>query len=330
MPRADFDAVTIEDVARRAAVSRATAARVLAGHSNVSPSARQRVMAAAAELGYVANPIARALATGQGNRVVIGVVSPRPTVVVDAYLGRVVGTAARMCSEAGMGVGLQALPLDGGVPLVKLAQDRAVRGLLMVNTTDSILRAMPGSLSRRVVSIGVGSAQVPSIDVDNGAGATAIIRHLYESGRRRISMVGGPPWLPCTARPLLAYRRLMQEYGLAERSLAGDFTADNGRAAAHEVMRRWPGTDAIYAICDDAALGVIKGLQEQGIDVPGDVAVAGFDDTPQAELAYPPLTTASHPVELITEAAVTTLLASGPARPLDRAFQPELVLRQSA
>ena len=311
-------------------MSRATAARVLAGQSNVSPSARQRVNAAAAELGYVPNQIAHALATGHGNRVVIGVVSPRPTLLVDAYLGKVVATAARVCSAAGMGVALEALPLDGGVALGRLARDRTVAGLLLVNTTDSVIRALPGSLTSRVVSIGVGSADVPSIDVDNGAGAAAVVRHLYQSGRRHISMVGGPPWMPCTARPLLAYRRLMLEYGLAEQSVAGDFSAENGREAAHEVMRRWPDTDAIFAICDDAALGVIQGLHERGSRFPATLPSPASTTPRRPSWDDPPLTTASHPVELIAEAAVRALLASGQGRPRDRAFRSELVLRQSA
>ena len=113
MSRPDFGAVTIEDVARQAGVSRATASRVLAGSSHVSPAARERVVRAAAALDYLPNPTAQALATGTGTgtRVVIGVVSARPAALVDDYLGRVVTTIAGVCATAGMGVGLQSLPL---------------------------------------------------------------------------------------------------------------------------------------------------------------------------------------------------------------------------
>ena len=330
MPRADFGSVTIEDVARRAGVSRATAARVVAGSSKVSAAARERVTRAAAQLGYQPNPIARALASGHGTRLMIGVVSPRPDVLVDAYLGRVVTTAAQVCATAGIGVAVQALPVDGGPASEELARDGTVRGLLLLNTTDSVLRALPGPLRRRTVSIGVGSADVASIDVDNGAGTTTVVRHLYDTGRRHIAMIGGPRWMPCAARPVRAYRRLMREYGLPARVLDGDFTDANGRESAHEMMRRWPDTDAVFAICDDVALGAMQALHDRGINVPADVAVAGFDDIPRAELAVPPLTTASHPVELIAEFAVTALLGYDGVRPPDRAFASEIVLRQSA
>ncbi len=330
MSRPDFGAVTIEDVARRAGVSRATASRVLGGSSHVSPAARERVVRAAATLDYLPNPTAQALATGTGTRVVIGVVSARPAALVDDYLGRVVATIAGVCATAWIGVGLQSLPLAGAEPLLELAADRTVRGLVLVNATRSILRMLPRSLSGRVVSIGIGSEGVPSIDVDNAGGATSIVAHLYESGRRRIAMVAGPRWLPCAQRPVGAYERLMADLGLPIRVTPGDFTASAGRIAAKAALQRWPDTDAVYAICDATAFGVVAELRDLGVDVPGDIAVAGFDDGPLAELGYPPLTTSTHPVELIADAAIRSLLESEPSRRTNRLFGSELVIRQSA
>jgi DNA-binding LacI/PurR family transcriptional regulator len=330
MPRPAFGAVTIEDVARQAGVSRATAARVLADSGPFSSAAREQVLRAAATLRYAPNTTARALATGRGTRVVIGVVTPSQMLPVDDYVGRVVAAAAQTCSLAGVGVGLQRLPLDGTGPLQALAQDRSVAGLVLLNTTESVLEAIPRELSGRVVSIGIGSAEVPSIDVDNGAGAEAIVRYLYESGRRHIVLITGPRWLPCTRRPLRAYVGVMREAGLPVRTVAGDFSADSGRTAARLALRRWPDTDGIVACCDATALGVLAVLHESRIEVPGDVAVAGFDDVAYAALMSPPLTTASHPVERIVEAATRTVLEATGLRPADQAFASELVLRLSA
>jgi DNA-binding LacI/PurR family transcriptional regulator len=330
MPRPSYGAVTLQDVARRAGVSRATASRVLAGSAAVSPEARERVRRAAGELHYLPNPQARALATGSGTRVVIGVVSPHPTMLFDAYVGRVAAAAAHTCAPLGLGVSLHWLPLDGAAPLRVLAEDRSVRGVVLLNTTETLLAAIPQALLGRVVSIGIGSAEVPSIDVDNGAGAAAIVRHLYGSGRRRIVFVTGPRWMPCIRRPLRAYSRIMQEVGLPALTVTGDFTAASGRAAAELVLRRWPATDAIFAICDETALGVLAALRERGVDVPGDVAVVGFDDIPFAALGSPPLTTSSHPVERIAEAATRAVVEPTRTRHPDRAFASELVLRRSA
>ncbi|MGW3613521.1 LacI family DNA-binding transcriptional regulator [Micromonospora sp. NPDC005163] len=320
---------TLEDVARAAGVSRSTASRVIAGTGFASPSARERVAAAADQLGYVPNPAARALVRGGGVRLVVAVAGPSAAVLDDPYVHRVVGSAARVCAPAAIGVALHWLPLGEPNSLDQLAGDGSVCGVVLVNTTEDLLDAVPRSLRGRVASIGIGSATVPSFDVDNAAGAEEVLRHLYAGGRRRIAMVAGPRWLPCSQRPVQAYRRLMRQAGLPERVLPGDFTAARGRAAADEALRRWPDLDAVYAISDETAFGVIAALREGGVRVPGDVAVAGFDDIPLAGMTAPALTTASHPVGRIATAAATAVLDRRPTAPVTL-FPSALVARDSA
>ncbi|MEU8421242.1 LacI family DNA-binding transcriptional regulator [Micromonospora sp. NPDC048835] len=320
---------TLEDVARVAGVSRSTASRVIAGTGFASPAARQQVTAAVDQLGYVPNPAARALVRGGGVRLVVAVQGTSAAVLDDPYVHQVVGAAARVCTAAGVGVALHWLPFGDPRSLDQLDVDRSVCGVILVNTTEELLAALPRSLRGRVVSIGVGSATVPSFDVDNAAGSEAVLRHLYASGRRRIAMVTGPRWLPCAERPVQTYRRLMAEAGFPERILPGDFRAARGRTAAGEALRRWPDIDAIYAISDDTALGVIAGLRDAGARVPGDVAVAGFDDIPLAGMTAPALTTASHPVGRIAVAAATALLDGRRAAPVTL-FPSALVARASA
>jgi DNA-binding LacI/PurR family transcriptional regulator len=330
MTRFVSGAVTIEDVARRAGTSRATVSRVLTGSASVSDSARERVRRAAADLGYVANPLARALATGRGDKVVLGIVSPQPVLGVDLYLGRAVTAATQAATAAGVGVSVQVLPLDAPDPLAELAADRTVCGVVLFNTTFGLLTAVPRGLAGRAVSIGVGSDVVPSVDVDNGGAAREITRYLYESGRREIAMIGGPQWMPCTARPRRAYAEVMASVGLPSRVVYGEFTGESGYEATQTLLARWPETDAIYAICDASALGVLAALRERGVDVPGDVAVVGFDDIPYAQVGWPPLTTATHPVESIVEHAMQSVLAGRTTRADDRVFDSHLVHRRSA
>ncbi|MET7822907.1 LacI family DNA-binding transcriptional regulator [Micromonospora zamorensis] len=322
---------TLEDVARVAGVSRSTASRVIAGTGFASPAARELVTAAVDQLGYVPNPAARALVRGGGGgvRMVVAVLGTSAAVLDDPYVHRVVGSAARVCTAAGVGVALQWLPLGGSRSLDKLAEDRTVCGVILINTTEDLLDGVPRSLHGRVVSIGIGSATVPSFDIDNAAGSDAVLRHLYATGRRRIAMVTGPRWLPCAQRPVQTYRRLMSQAGLPERVLPGDFTAARGRVAAGVALRQWPDVDAIYSISDDTALGVMAGLRDAGVRVPDDVAVAGFDDIPLAGLTAPALTTASHPVGRIAAAAATALLDGRPSAPVTL-FPSALVARASA
>jgi DNA-binding LacI/PurR family transcriptional regulator len=325
---ADDRAATIYDVARRAGVSKSTASRVLTGQQRVSPQAVEHVKRAAVELGYVRNPAALSMSTGSGTRIVIGVVSPRAQLVVDEYLCRVVATAARVCATERIGVGVEAFALNGPDPFDALARDPTVHGVLLVNTTESVLDGVDHRLAGRVVSIGIGSILVPAIDVDNYVGAHAIMRRLVDSGHRRIAMVTGPRWMPCLDRMTRAYAQVMSAAGLPKRTVVGGFTAESGQLATKALLRRWPDVDAVFAVSDATALGVIAELRARHIDVPGDIAVAGFDDTELAH--YAELTTATHPVEAIAEAATRAVLAARVTRPPDMYFPSQLVARRTA
>ncbi|RUL94765.1 LacI family DNA-binding transcriptional regulator [Verrucosispora sp. FIM060022] len=318
---------TLEDVARAAGVSRSTASRVLAESGFASPIARERVRDAADRLGYVPNAAARALVRGAGVRLLVAVAGTSPTVLDDSYLDQVVSTTAQVCAPYGLGVTVAWVPLDQPGQLARLADDRAVAGLVLVNTTEALLDVVPRRLYGRTASIGIGSTAVPSVDIDNGGGTSAIVRHLYTAGRRRIAMVTGPAWLACSRRSVEAYRGLLREAGLPVREVAGDFSAARGRSAAREMLHRWPDTDAIVGISDATALGVIDQLRADGVRVPADVAVTGFDDIPLASVTA--LTTASHPVRRIAAAAATMVLEERTAPPMTM-FPSSLVLRESA
>lgn len=322
-------AATLEDVARAAGVSRATASRALAGNGQPSTPARERVLAVAERMGYQPNAIARALAGGSGTRVVVAVVGPEPAVLDDPYMWRVVSAAAVAGDGDGLGVSLRWVPLGAPAVLRRTAADRGVRGVILVNTTNEVLAEVPAGLRGRVASIGIGSAAVPSFDVDTRGAAGEIVRYLIASGRRRVAMLTGPGWLPCIRVPVNAYREAMAAAGLPARVVPGGFHAEDGRKAAMEAMRRWPDTDAIYAICDAAAFGALEALRSLGVHVPADVAVAGFDDVPAAAWTGPALTTATHPVDRIATDAARAVLRGGSAPPNTR-YPSELVLRESA
>jgi DNA-binding LacI/PurR family transcriptional regulator len=142
-------------------------------------------------------------------------------------------------------------------------------------------------------------------------------------------MVTGPSWMPCADRAIDAYRQVVTDIGGEARLACGDFSADRGAGAAVEIMTRWPDTDAIFAISDVTALGVLNGLRRLGVGVPGDVAVAGFDDITFAGFTTPALTTSTHPVEEIAAGAVRAVLDR--TAPGSATFYPsELVVRESA
>ncbi len=310
-------------------MSVATASRALSARGPASPSTRHRVTAAARELGYTPNPAARALATRSGTRVAVAVGGRTAHVLNDPYVARVTAATANTAAAREVGVSLHWLPLHDPAELARLAENRDIGGVILVNPTTPALAAVPRSARGRVAAIGVGARDVPSFDVDNATGSTNVIEHLITAGRRRIAMITGPPWLPCTQRALRAYRRATDRAGTPPRLVRGDFTAARGEAAATEIMTRWPDTDAIFALGDLSALGALDALRRTGVDVPGDVAVAGFDDIAFAALSHPALTTTTNPVEAIAAAATTAVLDRRAPAPLT--FLPSaLVLRDSA
>ena len=327
----------LDDVARLAGVSRSTASRVLTGARGTSAEARSAVRSAAERLGYQANPVARALAIGSGvaptpreGRVVLAVVGADREVLRDPYVATAVAAVAEVAEDLGAGVGLEWLALGGSPAVRRLADDPGVRGVIVVNTVEQLLLDLPRSLLGRVVSIGIGSPEVPHFDVDNGGAAEAALRHLIGTGRSQIAMLSGPEWMPCVGRQTRRYVELMRRSGWEPRTVPGDFSSAAGASGMTEVLRRWPGTDAVLATCDAVAFGAVSVLAQYGIRVPHDIAVAGFDDVPFAAQASPRLTTGSHPVSRIASTAALSLLEPTVGDRLPHFFGSELILRDSA
>lgn len=325
--------VTLEQVARAAGVSPATASRVVTGVGPSSATARRRVEEAVAALGYVPHPVARSLARGLGHRLVVAVVGVQRSVLADPYVARVTAAAAEVADAHGLGAGLRWVPVGGAhgrVALEDLGRDRSVSAVVVVNHTQQLLESLPSALAGRTTAIGTGTGDVPGFDVDSPSGVEGLLRHLHSDGRREIVLATGPSWVAAARRPLQAHRAFMHQVGLPVRTVAGNFTAERGRAAVQRALDRWPDTDAVIALSDVAAFGVLAALAESGIAVPDDVAVAGFDDVPMAALAGPGLTTATHPVEAIAASAAECALEGAVAPTPLRIFPSEVVVRHSA
>ncbi|WP_433789536.1 LacI family DNA-binding transcriptional regulator [Actinoplanes sp. CA-252034] len=310
----------LAEVARLAGVSVATASRVLTGRGPASAASRDAVLRVAADVGYVPHPVASRLARGTGTRLLFAVRDSRADILSDPFVTRAATAMAVATEPDGLGVALRRLPLDAAAELDRIAVDRSIAAVVLAGH-DS-LDTVPIRLRGRLSAIGAGG-----LDVDSTAGIGALLRHLHAAGRRRIALIGGPSWLAAARVPLRAYTALMRESGLPVRAVVGDFTAVRGRAAARAVLRRWPDTDAIATVSDATALGVLQALNTAGIRVPDDIAVTGFDDIPFAACSHPPLSTATHPVELIAAAAARAALAG---EPTSRLFPSHPVLRATA
>jgi LacI family repressor for deo operon, udp, cdd, tsx, nupC, and nupG len=152
--------------------------------------------------------------------------------------------------------------------------------------------------------------QVPSVRIDNRGAAATVCSYLVSIGHRRIGVVRGPAASPLTRDRLQGYRDALAAGGVGyDKTLVhdGDFSLAAGFKSAQSFARLADRPTAVFCMNDEMAIGLIHGLRSLGIDVPGQISVAGFDDIDFARFASPPLTTITQPAEEIGRTAMSVL-----------------------
>ncbi|GAA2972391.1 DNA-binding LacI/PurR family transcriptional regulator [Microbacterium terrae] len=281
--------VGVRDVARAAGVSTQTVSRVINDHPNIRPETRMRVLEAMADLGYRVNNAARALGTRTTRT--LGVVASDATLY-----GPSVGIAALEAAARDAGRWIATAYADAAVAAsVADAADR-----LLAQGVDGLIVLAPHAATLEALTARSGSTPVAALHAGLGAerqaaGGALAIDHLVSLGHRRIARVTGPlDWLEATARDGGAAAALQSAALVPGPIWAGDWSASAGFGLAAEVaaaVRTPDGPTAVFVANDQMALGLIAGLREAGIAVPGDVSIGGFDDNPDAAFFAPALTT---------------------------------------
>jgi DNA-binding LacI/PurR family transcriptional regulator len=334
-------APTLEEVAARAGVSRATASRVLRGDAKVSDHARETVLEAARAVSYVPNLAARSLVTGRSDSVAFLVEETEERMFADPFFLGMLRTAQEAVADAGLQLVFTVVngPEDQERFLAYAAGGH-VDGVLLLSLhgRDRLpqrLEALgvPTVLSGRPLS---GRRRLWYVDADNVGGGRLATLHLLESGRRRVATVTGPLDMCAGQDRLAGYRAAVAEAGRKpEESLVsvGDFTVGGGYAATRALLDRRPDVDAIFAASDLAAFGVVRALRESGRSVGSDVAVIGFDDIPAAAEQEPALSTVRQPVGALGTTMTRLLLDRIEGRepkPRRTVLPVELVVRETA
>ncbi|GAA4486407.1 LacI family DNA-binding transcriptional regulator [Actinoallomurus oryzae] len=324
---------TLEAVAARAGVSRATVSRVVNGAANVKPHLRTAVMRAVEELGYIPNSAARSLVTRRTDSIAL-VVSEPPSRVFsdDPFFSAVIRAVSQELEAADRQVILMlASSAAGHARVERYVAGGHVDGVILLSMHGA--EPLPASLSRSrvpMVSHGrpVASLPVPYCDCDNRGGARAAVEHLISRGRRRIATISGPPDMTAAQDRLGGYREVMAAAGRRPIVATGDFTRESGATAMRRLLADEPEIDAVFAASDLMAVGALGTLRAAGRRVPDDVAVAGFDDIALAGFSEPPLTTVRQPVTEVAACIVRTLLSTDP--PSAPVILPtELIVRES-
>jgi DNA-binding LacI/PurR family transcriptional regulator len=320
------------DVARRAGVSHQTVSRVLNGHPNVSEATKAEVLAAIRDLGYRPNIAARTLVTGKTN--VLGVVSLDTTLYGPASM--LYGIERALHPE--YFVAVASLPSFGRQTLTE-AVDRfvgqAVAGIIVIAPEISAANALRGlATSVPLVAVGSGDyAPLPSVAIDNRAGAAAATRHLLGLGHRTVYHIGGPDnWLDARER-VEGWRATLRDAGAPQPELRrGDWSARAGYEVGHDLAAR-PEVTAVLCGNDAMALGFLRAAAEHGRRVPEDISVVGFDDVLEAAYYSPPLTTVRQDFGALGVRALDVLMDLITSRSEPRPvlpITPDLVIRSSS
>lgn len=303
--------VTIKDVARAAGVSVATVSRVVNGKGPVRDATREHIVEVAAALRYIPHGGARSLITKRTETV--GVVLPDLHGEFFSELLRGMDLAAR---RRGYHLLISSSHSDRGeVEAVLRAMRGRVDGLLVMSPDvdaralkENLVAALPVIL----INTSVDGLDLDTLRVDNLGGAVAMVRHLAGLGHRRIAFVRGAEGNDDAEERLRGYRAAVSELGLpaaAELELPGDFSEVAGYRAGRRALALDPRPDALFAANDSMAIGALAALREAGTEVPGGMALAGFDDIPIAPFLTPPLTSVRVEIAKLGARALERLVA---------------------
>lgn len=304
---------TLDEVARRAGVSRSVASRAMNNTRNVSAAKRDAVARAAQELGYVPNATARALATSTTGSVVLAVVNEDPAFFGDPFFSQVMVGVSTALERSDLDLTLMLVSSDSSrARLERVLRTRRADGVMLMAMRDGDpLHRVAATTDLPVVYCGRTLTVEPSwyVDVDNRGGARRGAEHLLATGRTRLATITGPMDLEASVARYRGFADATAVAGLrSDRVEHADFTHDGGARAMEALLAAHPDLDGVLVGSDNMAAGAVRTLRAQGRSVPGDVAVVGFDDLAVAQQTDPPLTTVSQPIRALGHEMATMLV----------------------
>ncbi|MGL4254878.1 MAG: LacI family DNA-binding transcriptional regulator [Microbacterium sp.] len=328
--------VSVKDVAVLAGVSVGTVSNVLNRPGKVAPATVERVQEAIDRLGFVRNDAARQLRAGHSRSIGLIVLDVRNPFFTDVARG-----AERRAAESELSVLLGNSDDDPSREsgYLDLFEQQRVHGVL-ITPVDDVSARLEGLRRRGIPAVLVDrpsdGSDFSSVSVDDVSGGYLAVRHLLDTGRRRIAFVGGPASVRQVADRLEGARRAVAEETDAALEVVetSALTVLEGRAAG-ERLRDLPASDrpdGVFAANDLLAVGVLQALVMLGsVAVPDDVAIIGYDDIDFSSATVVPLSSIRQPSELIGLRAVELLLAEVAGDPERKqvVFQPELIVRES-
>ena len=328
--------VTINDIARLANVSKKTVSRIINRSPLVSEDTRKRVEAIIAQYGFRPDPQARALAFRKSYLIGLAYDNPSPQYVVNMQRG-ILDTLSTTDYQ------LVLQPVDRTNPTYQeeiclFVERHRPSGMIMPPSVSE-----DDALARKLEEMGCNYVRIASVELDepyrmirtqDAEGAAQAARHLATLGHSRIAHIHGPKSFRSAHERLYGFRNGLAEFGIeleSSMTLEAGYTFDSGVQAADNLLSRSKRPTAIFAGNDEMAIGVYTSARKAGLNVPEDLSIVGFDDTPMAARIWPQLTTVKLPIREMGQEAASRLLdqLSGETTKFVKQFIPEIIVRQS-
>ncbi|MCL1679963.1 LacI family transcriptional regulator [Elizabethkingia miricola] len=306
--------ITIKDLSKHLSISKSTISRALMNDKNVHPETREKILAAAQELGYKPNPAALNLRYGQSKS--IGFVVPEMTT---PFSSKVLRGIQNILYPLGYRV---IITQSDENPLIErknllLLEEFNVDGIIINPCHENynkdiyqqiIERGTPVVFFDRIPD---NSLDASKVMVNDQLKASLMTEHLVSTGRKRIVHITGPDTIRNAAERISGYKRILTKYNIFDPELLikpEGMMFEHGRNAAKQLLDREIEFDSIFAFTDTLAIGAMNYLLEQGMKIPDDVAVASFSGTELATIVYPQLTSVEQPLTEMGEVAAGLIL----------------------
>ncbi len=325
----------IHDVAKRAGVSIKTVSRVVNREANVSAATRAAVMEAVAALSYRPNVFARSLASERS--FLIGLLYDNPSASYVA--GLQLGALAR-CREAGYHLVVELLEAEGpdlGQAVHSFVTESQLQGVILTPPlcdAPAVLEALTRAKTRFVrISPEKYLSGALTVSIDDHKAAFDMTTYLISLGHRRIGFIKGHPGHGASYARFEGYRAALAKAGVRladELCVQGFFSYQSGMEAAEKLLSLARRPTAIFASNDDMAAAVLAAAQRHRLKTPGELSVAGFDDSLIAQVVWPRLTTCRQPIKEMAAEAVSMLVQKiSDEAPAERRLEHELIIRES-
>jgi len=330
--------LTLEDIARKAGVSRSTVSRVINDQPNVSEAVRKRVWEVIKKTGYQPNVAARSLASQRSY--MVGLVLPHSVsyLFTDPYIPHLIQGVAQSCNQFDYTLGLfhASTQEDEQKMYPRVSRGGLLDGVILQagHHGDPLMdRLVESDLPLIFVGRPFQSENVSYIDIDNTDGAYNAVSHLIRLGYKRIATIAGSEQSTVGIDRKQGYVKALQDRDLpVDENLIteSDFTEVGGYDAMVHLLSNKP--EAVFAASDVMAVGAIRAVRNAGMVIPDDIAIVGFDDLPVAKMTNPALTTIRQPINRLGSTAVEMLIdmIQNGSKPHNRIIlSTELVVRDS-